>query len=250
MEVKDNNEKVVSQESQTSQPVQTGSPAPQMDAETIAKMVAAGVTAAISQLGIVNKDVKPQAFTDLKPEDILPEPVPFYAPSVFYIMTEIQHRDGRVSPLPFGQSYIRFEFEASKTSRQGKEQNIQMISKYLCTTKQMLEALRSDVRWNAVFYEASGSKAFDVDTRLTTKLMGHLASLAAKDQGSVFREAMSAGIKTDGGLADIRLKLATHYAKIEMDAEMQDTMARTLNIRKQMALLNNEDGANITVKKV
>ena len=211
-----------------------------ISAAELAAAVGAAVRETIASLGLDHKERsgKIEDPTEpVKPEDVLKEPVPFYAPAMAYVISSIMY-GGVEEKLPHGIPVVKFKFEAARAKRGGKEHSIQVISNYMCTTKPMLEALRKDFRYNAAYYEGNGKKAFDVDTRITSKIISYLTSLTQKDQGAVFAEAHKLGLNTKKfGLQDLRMKIATYYAQQDLQAEMKESINRMLNIEKDALLL-------------
>lgn len=199
-----------------------------LDVESLVAKVVAAVRAADNS-GPVNPytNVDPSVIDE---DDILKEPVVFYAHKCGYVITsDMKH--GRSIGTPYGAPII-FMYHGSKWVNKGKEQDIINLSTYVCKSKKELEFLRKFTYFGSLIFEDAKS-ATGIDARKATKMAKFIKSVENLDHYRLVAIARDKGLPMEKDIQSMRLIVATAYAEEELRKEEAETQVRVVNSVKE-----------------
>jgi len=147
---------------------------------------------------------------DLDPDDMLEEPVVFWAPG-FHVVIGDDKKNGRAIQPPVNR-VIWFKPEGSRKVQNGKEVDIQIWSKFASYSKKEVEWLKNHSNHGIVFF-TKGSTEMNVDLRYTQKLMQFANGLKNMEAHRVVKEAKDLGLTFTDDINMLRLGLAQYKTK-------------------------------------
>lgn len=132
--------------------------------------------------------------SQIDPDDFLKEEdaVRFYAHVSTYVIVD-DKRQGMSVRTPYGNT-IKFEYEASRSIGQGKNEEREHFCVYKCQSKKELEWLRAHTLYRTIFHE-SAEAALDSSTGRAQKVASIMTNLMAQDKHTLINTCLRNGIE-------------------------------------------------------
>lgn len=172
---------------------------------------------------------------ELDPEDVLDKGVSFYCHSGGYVIVD-DKKNGHKVPTPFRNNIV-FNHLSTNRSGSGKDLKVEVISRYVSTSKKEVEWLR-----NSSFY---GWKIFDdiqvaksSHAKIAFAINRFLTGVRTMDKTSFFNACKEKGIGMSKDLEAMRLQYAQILAEEEVKREEDNALFRAKNAIVEKALLS------------
>lgn len=173
------------------------------------------------------------AYRDPEPGDMLEYPVVFWSQGLNFVIGDDKDPVGRPIPAPLG--VIVFKPNSAKKIFKGKEANMLILCKHMCQSKKELEFLRNHSVFNIRIFEKATS-AETIDTRYASLIAQYSASLKNTEAYRVVEQARTLGIAITDDVDGMRLQIAQHHAKVEVE-KSEEAMKGSIRKEKKEALL-------------
>lgn len=168
-------------------------------------------------------------------QDILKEPVVFYAHKCGYVITS-DLKQGRSVGTPYGNPII-FNFHASKRiTGGGKEQDLINLSTYVCKSKAELEFLQKFTYFGSLIFEDAAT-ATGIDAKKAAKMAKFIKATEHMDAYSLQKISRERGLPMMKDIQQMRLIVATSFAEDELRKEEEETRIRVTNSVKEARFL-------------
>ena len=176
---------------------------------------------------------------DFDPEDFLDEEdaVSFYAPSVFYIITD-DKRNGLPVRTPFRKP-INFIYEVTKRVKNGREFDLYNVCKYISRSKKEVEWLENHTFFNSKFFK-NMSSTMTAPARKAAKIARAMVSLNNMGQQDIMRLSTDLQLPFMENLDAMRATIAEFQATEAMKQEKEFS---------RKVLMEQEDQKKELVKK-
>ena len=171
---------------------------------------------------------------DLDPDDVLEDGHPFYCHQAGYFIID-DLRNGRPVRTPSGRP-IKFEFLHSVKKFNGKDVDLDILSRYISYSKKEVEWIkRSNFYGWTVFDDIA--TATSKKAKLAGKIQRYLSAARSMERGELIKACKSFNIPVYSKIDEMRLALATAYAEKEMIKDEKINKQRTLDAVKEEELV-------------
>lgn len=158
---------------------------------------------------------------DIDPDDVLSdeEVVTFFSHNAGYVIVDTK-KNGRPVRAPYGKAIV-FKFQAARVKREGRAETINNFSTFRCTSKKILEFLKSHPLYNITFFDRNHRQNLSQNAKFASKVVKIVNKIQGYDMKRLVDSCRNFGIDPSEDRAYMIHELAIKYATEEMKNETQ-----------------------------
>lgn len=153
---------------------------------------------------------------EIDPDDVLQEPVIFYAYGYGYVITD-NRINGKPVLTPFGQP-IFFMHQATQKVGSGKHVELHSYCTYPSWSKKEVEWLRKHNRFGIHFFETA-KEAMDVNSDVAARITKHLNAINGLEPAQIVNMYRKKGLPNTTDIVKMKNSLALEAVKEEVQNE-------------------------------